>query len=152
MNPCPCGYLGDRRGQCRCTPGEVLRYRNRLSGPFVDRIDMHVEVMAFTPDELADSPPGEASDLVRARVVAARQRQLSRQSCANAHLQGDALDEHCKLAPGTATFTKQAAARLHLSARAYHRLLRVARSIADLHEAEAIATAHVAEAVQYRRV
>ncbi len=151
MNPCPCGYLGDRRGRCRCTPGEVARYRNRLSGPFIDRIDLHVEVLPLTPDELQCAPPGEASAAVRERVVAARQRQLARQSCANALLHGDALDEHCKLAPEAAALAKHAAARLHLSARAYHRLLRVSRSIADLAGAGEIAAAHVAEAVQYRR-
>jgi magnesium chelatase family protein len=151
MNPCPCGYLGDPCGKCRCTPAEVLRYRNRLSGPFLDRIDLHVEVLPLSPDELANSPPGEASDAVRERVCAARQRQLARQSCANALLQGDALEAHCVLAADAAALAKQAAARLHLSARAYHRLLRVSRSIADLGRAPAIGKAHVAEAIQYRR-
>jgi len=151
MNPCPCGYLGDARGQCRCTPNEVIRYRNRLSGPFLDRIDLHVDVMPLSPDELATAPPGEPSAGVRERVRNARQRQLARQSCANAFLHGDALDAHCVLATEAARLARQAAASLNLSARAYHRLLRVSRSIADLAGASDIAAAHLAEAVQYRR-
>ena len=151
MNPCPCGYLGDARGQCRCTPNEVIRYRNRLSGPFLDRIDLHVDVMLLSPDELATAPPGEPSAGVRERVRNARQRQLARQSCANASLHGDALDAHCVLATEAARLARQAAASLNLSARAYHRLLRVSRSIADLAGASDIAAAHLAEAVQYRR-
>jgi magnesium chelatase family protein len=89
--PCPCGYLGDAHGQCRCTPGQVVRYRNRLSGPFLDRIDLHVEVLSLTPDELSAAPPGEASAAVRARVREARERQLARQSCANAALGGETI-------------------------------------------------------------
>jgi len=152
MNPCPCGYLGDRHGRCHCTPGEVVRYRNRLSGPFIDRIDLHVEVLPLTPEELLASPPGEASAGVRERVRQARQRQLARQSCPNSMLHGDALDIHCSLAAQAAALARQAAERLQLSARAYHRLLRVARSIADLAGAGDIGATHVAEAVQYRRV
>jgi magnesium chelatase family protein len=151
MNPCPCGYLGDPGGRCHCTPGEVARYRNRISGPFLDRIDLHVGMIPLTPEELASAPPGEASAAVRLRVCAARERQLARQACANALLQGDALDRHCALAPDAATLAKQAATRLRLSARAYHRLLRVARSIADLAGAQAIGAGHLAEAIQYRQ-
>ncbi|HEX5092458.1 MAG TPA: YifB family Mg chelatase-like AAA ATPase [Burkholderiales bacterium] len=152
MNPCPCGYLGHASGRCRCTPDAVARYRGRISGPLADRIDLKVEAPLPREVELMEGPDGEASETLRGRVVEARERQIARQGGPNALLAAPGIAEHCALdAPGEALL-KQAIARLGLSARAYHRVLRVARSIADLSGAPRIAPAHLAEAVQYRRL
>ena len=152
MNPCPCGWLGHPAGKCRCTPEQVARYRGRLSGPLLDRIDLHIEVPALPEDEITAANSGEASVSVRARVALARERQLARQGKSNALLAGREVERHCPLNEPSLAFLKQAIARLNLSARAYHRILRVARSIADLAGVDAIAVAQVAEAVQYRRL
>jgi magnesium chelatase family protein len=151
MNPCPCGFHGAPSGQCRCTPDQVARYRNKLSGPLLDRIDLQIEVPALAADDLQKPADGESSASVRARVSAARERQQSRQGRPNAQLTPADIDRHCRLTAEGAALLKQAMARLGLSARAYHRLLRVARSIADLAGSLEIATPHLAEAVQYRR-
>ncbi len=151
MNPCPCGHLGDTRHACRCTPDQIARYQGKLSGPLLDRIDLHVEVPALPPAELMAAPPGESSAAIRARCAAARQRALARQGVANQALTGQALDEHLHLLPEAARFAQTAAERLGWSARATHRALKVARTIADLADSETVAAAHVAEAVQYRR-
>lgn len=150
MNPCPCGWLGSRRA-CRCTPDQVARYQGRLSGPLLDRIDLQVEVPALSPAELLEAPPGEPSADVRARCSAARERALHRQGDCNQALQGDALERHASLQPAAAEFLRLAAARLEWSARATHRVLKVARTIADLAGTSRIEVVHVAEAVQYRR-
>ncbi|MCL1960853.1 MAG: YifB family Mg chelatase-like AAA ATPase [Desulfovibrionaceae bacterium] len=152
MNPCPCGYLGARLRPCRCTPDQVARYQAKLSGPLLDRIDLHVEVAALPPDELLAAPPGEATAAVRARCAAARERALARQGHPNQALQGQAIDQHARLDSAASQFLLTAAARLGWSARATHRALKVARTIADLAGSEAVSVAHVAEAVQYRRV
>ncbi len=152
MNPCPCGYFGDSRGRCRCTPDQVSRYRGRLSGPLLDRIDLQVEVPALPADVLQQASSGESSAVVRARVTAASERQLARQGKANARLTTREVDRYCQVDTTAAALLKQAINRFELSARAYHRLLRVARSIADLAGGETIAVPHVAEAVQYRRL
>ena len=152
MNPCPCGYLGSRVRACRCTPDQVARYQGKLSGPLLDRIDLHVEVAALPADELLNAPPGEASAAVRARCAAARERALARQGTANQALHGQAIDRHARLDDAARQFLHTAASRLGWSARATHRALKVARSIADLAGSETTTTAHVAEAVQYRRV
>jgi magnesium chelatase family protein len=151
MNPCPCGYLGDASGRCRCTPEQVARYRGRLSGPLLDRIDLHIEVPRLPECDLLDAVPGEASAKVRERVIAARARQLDRQGKSNADLGTREIDLYCQTDPAAANLLKQAIARLGLSARAYHRILKVARTLADLAGVEALDASHVAEAVQYRR-
>ncbi len=151
MNPCPCGYLGSRSRACRCTPDQVARYQGKLSGPLIDRIDLHVEVAALPPEELLAAPAGEATAAIRARCAAARERAIARQGVPNQALQGKAIDANVQLDAGAAQFLHSAANRLGWSARATHRALKVARSIADLAGSESTSTAHVAEAVQYRR-
>ncbi|HKI82061.1 MAG TPA: YifB family Mg chelatase-like AAA ATPase, partial [Pseudodesulfovibrio sp.] len=148
MNPCPCGYHGDSDGRCRCTPEQIRRYRTRISGPLLDRIDLQIEVPRPTWDQL-QGPPGEPSAAVRERVEAARGRQRCR-GTVNAELQGETLTSHCRLSPPDRHLLQQVLEKLGLSARAYHRILRVARTIADLDHAEHIATDHLTEAIQYR--
>ena len=149
--PCPCGYLGHWSGRCACSPDRIAGYRSRISGPLLDRIDLHVEVPALREGDLDEAPAGEPSRAVRERVAAARERQLRRQGCANAALVGGALERECEPdAPGR-QLLRTASTRLALSARAFHRVLRVARTIADLEAAPGIRASHVAEALQYRR-
>ncbi len=151
MNPCPCGFAGSRQRNCRCTPEQVARYQGKLSGPLLDRIDLHVEVPALPPQDLLGAAPGEASAAVRERVAQARARALARQGAPNQGLQGQHIDTHAQLEPAAAQFLQTAAARLGWSARATHRALKVARTIADLAGAQHTGVAHVAEALQYRR-
>lgn len=152
MNPCPCGHLGSTLHACRCTPDAVARYQGRISGPLLDRIDVQVEVPAVAPEALSAAADGETSATIALRVAAARERALARQGSVNASLSGDALDAHAALDDASAKFLQTAAARLGWSARGFHRVLRVARTIADLAGAEQIASSHLAEAIQYRRV
>jgi magnesium chelatase family protein len=152
MNPCPCGYLGHFSGKCRCTPDQVARYRGKLSGPLLDRIDIHIEVPAVPEAELTGHATGEPSAAVRARVGRARTSQLARQGKSNTELAARETEKHCRADSAAENLLKTAIARLNLSARAYHRVLRLARTIADLAGAEIIGASHVAEAVQYRRV
>ena len=153
MNPCPCGYLGASRAArpCRCTPEQVSRYQGKLSGPLMDRIDLHVEVPALPAHELLESLPGETTQAIRARCTQARSLALARQNLANHALQGADIDHHAHLEPAAATFLKNAAAQLAWSARGTHRTLKIARTIADLAGSPTTALAHVAEAMQYRR-
>ncbi|MFZ9562731.1 MAG: YifB family Mg chelatase-like AAA ATPase [Burkholderiales bacterium] len=151
MNPCPCGFLGHHNSRCRCTPDQLARYRGRISGPLLDRIDLQIEVPALPENDLLGKAAGESSGVVRDRVSAARGRALSRQDKPNAQLAAREIDRHCAPDDKGATLLKQAIARLGLSARAYHRILRVARTIADLDSAEKVLSGHVAEAIQYRR-
>ncbi|HWV58171.1 MAG TPA: YifB family Mg chelatase-like AAA ATPase [Longimicrobiales bacterium] len=155
MNPCPCGHYGDGAGRCVCHEGQVRRYTQRVSGPLLDRIDMHVDVPALRPGELIRRPPGESSAVIRERVVAARERQRARfvgrpGIFANADMGPREIRDSCRLDEKAESLLKTAIQRLGLSARAYHRVLKLARTIADLEGVEDIRTAHVAEAVQYR--
>jgi magnesium chelatase family protein len=152
MNPCPCGYYGDASGRCRCSPDKVNQYRARISGPLLDRIDIHVEVPAVPREVLLDraTRTSESSEEVRARVEQARERQRHRNGCHNAALTNQQIESACRLDDSGRQLLEQAMDRLGFSARAYHRVLKVARTIADLAAEEFIRPAHVAEAVQYR--
>jgi len=152
MNPCPCGHCGDRGGRCRCTPERIARYRGRVSGPLADRIDIKLEVPAPRESELVAAPAGEPSEAIKARVAQARRTQLERQGEPNALLGTLSIDRHCVTDREGDQLLRHALARLLLSARAYHRVLRVARSIADLAGTASIGAEHVAEAIQYRRL
>lgn len=153
MNPCPCGWLGHSNGKCRCTPDQVARYRSKLSGPLLDRIDLMIEVPSVTEAELTSRSPdeSESSSNVQARVTQARQVQITRQGHANARLMPDGVNTHCQPDETGAALLRQAMNRLSLSARGYHRILKVARTIADLANAAQVQSSHVAEAIHYRR-
>ena len=151
MNPCPCGYLGHASGKCRCTPDQVARYRAKISGPLLDRIDLQIEVPSLSEAELTRAPDGEKSAAVRARVVAATARQTTRQDKPNNLLTPPEIELHCLPDAAGEKLLRQAISRLNLSARAYHRVLKVARTIADLAASDAILSQHIAEAIQYRR-
>jgi len=155
MNPCPCGHLGDPRYDCRCLPQLVERYRGKVSGPLLDRIDLHVEVPAVRYRDLADQRAGEPSEAIRERVRTAREVQRARfagraQIHANAHMGARDIREFCKVGEGSDALLRTAITRLGLSARAYHRVLKIARTIADLAGSAEIETPHVSEAIQYR--
>jgi len=151
MNPCPCGFAGSSQRACRCTPDQITRYQGKLSGPLLDRIDLHVEVPTLPAQELLHAPAGETSNIVRQRTTAARERAVARQGKPNHALQGQEIDTHLSLPDSSAQFLQAAATRLGWSARSMHRTLKVARTIADLAQSESIEVIHIAEAVQYRR-
>jgi magnesium chelatase family protein len=151
MNPCPCGYCGDPSGRCHCNIEQIERYRRKISGPLLDRIDLHVEVPRLAFDEL-DGPGGECSAAVRARVVQARQRQLQRTGVLNSQLDNSRLQALCTVDRNARLLLQRAMQQLRLSARAYHRILKVARTIADLEGQEQLAIHHPSEAINYRRL
>jgi magnesium chelatase family protein len=153
--PCPCGYLGHYSSKCHCTPEQVARYRRRISGPLLDRIDLHIEVPAVKFREISSERTGESSAQIRERVVTARKRQQhrfagkSRVTC-NARMGSRELKAHCALDEATMELLKFAMTDLNLSARAYDRVLKVARTIGDLAGSERILSDHISEAIQYR--
>jgi magnesium chelatase family protein len=155
MNPCPCGFLGESRRRCHCAPGEVVRYRSRISGPLRDRIDLSVEVPAVPVSGLLNAPPGEPSAAIRARVVAARAMQSARfdrtGTRVNGDMNGPQIKRFCGIDRPSAILMTQASERFGLSARSHDRILRVARTIADLEQADRIDARHVAEAIQFRQ-
>src|SRR5437667_6039208 len=155
MNPCPCGYLGHPTGKCRCSPDQIARYRSRISGPLLDRLDLQLEVPSL-PAEALPARRGvvheEPSAVVRDRCIVAARRQRERQQKPNGRLQPREVERHCVPDAKGEALLKSAFARLSLSARAYHRILKVARTIADLASADTIAAAHIAEAIGYRRL
>jgi len=159
MNPCPCGWYGDSQHECSCSPAVVSRYQKRLSGPLLDRIDIHVEAPRVDFDKLSDARRGESSRAIRTRVELARQRQRQRfasyaeghsQLLTNADMGPGEIREFCAVDEAGHSLLRAAMRQLHMSARAYHRTLKLARTIADLIGAERIETAHLAEAIQYR--
>jgi magnesium chelatase family protein len=155
MNPCPCGYFGDLKRECRCGPVQVQRYRQRISGPLLDRIDLHIEVPAVEYRDVASERPEETSATIRERIARARQRQQERfrkevKINCNARMATRQLKQHCKLSPDSQELIRVAMSELNLSARAYDRILKVSRTIADLDQKAEIAPEHVSEAIQYR--
>jgi magnesium chelatase family protein len=154
MNPCPCGYYNHPEKKCVCAPGVVQKYLNKISGPLLDRIDIHIEVTPVTFDELSDQRVSERSETIRQRVVKAREIQLQRYKedgiFCNAQMNSNLLKKYCAIDEAGQLLLKRAMEKLGLSARAYDRILKVARTIADLDKSENIGTQHLAEAIQYR--
>ncbi len=151
MNPCPCGYLGHPAKPCRCTPESIARYRGKISGPLLDRIDLIIEVPALSAAELTQATPGEPSAAVRERVLAARERQQRRQGKSNALLNVTELDELAAIEPEAKAALSAVLEKLSLSARSYHRILRIARTLADLAGSDTVNQRHVMQAVSFRR-
>jgi magnesium chelatase family protein len=154
MNPCPCGYYGDQLKECRCAASQITRYQNRLSGPFLDRVDIFVEVPRVDYDKLSGDHRGETSTTVAARVTEARHRQTARfqntRLTANNDMTAADIKKYCRLEAPAESLLRTAMRQLSLSARAFHRTLKLSRTIADLDGADTIKTHHLAEALQYR--
>jgi magnesium chelatase family protein len=151
MNPCPCGHLGDPAGNCRCTPARTQQYRGRISGPLLDRLDMHVQIPRLEVGDFDDrTGRGESSAVIAARVAAARSLQLARQGRCNARLTDAQVDRCCILQPHARALLDRTMRQLRFSGRTRQRILKLARTIADLHGTEAIADTHVSEAVMLR--
>jgi magnesium chelatase family protein len=156
MNPCPCGYLADPKHECRCTHQQIHRYRSRISGPLLDRIDMHVEVPAVPYKDLMQDYAAEASESIRRRVANARQIQADRLSrtkiYCNAQMSSRHIKRHCQVDDASCRLLESAIDKLGLSARAYNRILKIARTIADLDAKANISSDHISEAIQYRNL
>ena len=150
MNPCPCGYHGSDANRCRCTPDQVKRYRDKISGPLLDRIDMHVPVRSLRQGELHNKTLGDSSSTIRLRVEQARKRQIARQGKANHQLTAPELERYCELIPADKMLLEQAIEKLGLSTRAYHRVLKLARTLADMAGREQLSTVDISEALSYR--
>lgn len=155
MNPCPCGYFGDPTHHCVCTPGQIQRYMNRISGPLLDRMDLHIEVPVVPFNQLSQMQPGESSEMIRNRVIAARKRQEERYKdfkgiYSNAQMTERIIHQFAEPDEAGLSMLRMAMERLHLSARAYNRILKVARTIADLEGTERVQSHHIAEAIGYR--
>lgn len=150
MNPCPCGYFGDNDSRCRCTPDQIRRYRGKISGPLLDRIDLHVPVTAVPPTELNRAPAGESSAQVQSRVERTRHLAVQRQGKSNSELEAKDIEEICQLNPTDEEYLAAAVHKLGLSTRAYHRVLKVARTLADMSQSASISRQHLAEALSYR--
>lgn len=151
MNPCPCGWLGHASGKCRCTPDAAQRYQGRISGPLLDRIDIQLTVAAMPPDSIGAQADGETSAAIAARVAQADALQRARQGKPNQRLAPREIDRYCRPDAAGERLLRAAMQQLQWSARAYHRVLKVARTVADLGGAEHVAAEHIAEAIQYRR-
>jgi len=154
MNPCPCGFFNDPSRECTCTPPLIQRYVSKISGPLLDRIDIHIDMPAVKYRELRDDASGEGSNEIRERVIRARQRQLERfqgeKVYSNAQLSPRMIRKYCQISPESERLLESAMTRLGLSARAHDRILKVSRTIADLDGAENISSTHISEAIQYR--
>ncbi len=155
MNPCPCGYYGDPVKDCKCSSGEISRYQKRISGPLLDRIDIFIEIPRVEYEKLTDDTVGESSDDIRSRVEAARQIQYKRfagtKFACNTEMTPIEVKEFCRVDPSAQGLLRNAMRQLHLTARAFHRILKLARTIADLDGADIIKANHLAEALQYRQ-
>ena len=153
-NPCPCGYLGHEKKQCRCMPGQILRYQKRISGPILDRIDLHITCPALSPDKMSQIKKGETSESIRIRVQKARDRQLTRfantKLKSNAEMGSKDIKQFCELSSECIAILRQAIANFHLSARAYNKVIKLSRTIADLEGSEQLLPMHIAESLQYR--
>jgi magnesium chelatase family protein len=150
MNPCPCGYAFNQDVRCQCSAESIKRYQNRISGPLLDRIDLHIDVPPLKAHELQDNKPVENSETVRNRITQAYELQMQRQGFLNQNLSPQLLEKHAQLDESSARMLEMAQQRLNLSARAYHRILRVARTISDLAGSEQIQSSHLSEALSYR--
>lgn len=154
MNPCPCGYYNDPQRECSCTPGQLQKYRSKISGPLLDRFDLQLEVVPVTFQELHRTPAEESSATIRQRVMAARELQQKRfarsDTTQNGSMTAAEIQQYCQLDASSRKFLEQAFQKLGLSARAHNRILKVARTIADLANSERIQLPHLAEAIQYR--
>jgi magnesium chelatase family protein len=153
MNPCPCGFAGDNRGFCRCTPERIARYLEKISGPLLDRIDIHVEVPRLGSEELRQNPDASEPDSasLRQRVEDCHKRQYNRQGCLNRDLGAELLDRHCPLEQAAEKLLRQSMEKLNLSARACHRMIKLARTVADMEHSDVITASHVAQAAAYRQ-